>query len=61
MLKALFFLVSMLVSTLKERRELALGILVLREQLSIFRRSRQRPQFGNTDRLFWACHSKVQY
>ncbi len=29
MLKALFFLVSMLVSALKERRELALGILVL--------------------------------
>ncbi len=52
MLKALFFLVTMLVSTLKERRDLALENLVFRQQLAVFKRSCQRPQLRKTDRLF---------
>ena len=51
MLKALFFLVTMLVSALKERRELALENLVLRPQLAVFKRSCQRPRLRSTDRL----------
>ena len=54
MRKALFFLVTMLVSALKERRELALEHLVLRQPLAIFKRSCQRPRLRNTDRLFGA-------
>ncbi len=59
MLKALFFLLSVLVSTLKERPELALEILVLRQQLAVFKRSCPRPRLRNTDRLFWAWLPQV--
>ncbi len=59
MLKALFFLVSMQVSALKERRELALKNLVLRQQLAVFKRSCQRLRLRNTDRLFWAWLPQV--
>ena len=59
MRKALFFLVTMLVSALKERRELALENLVLRQQLAVFKRSCQRPRLRNTDRLFWAWLPQV--
>ncbi len=59
MQKALFFLVTMLVSALKERRELALEVLVLRQPLAVFKRSCQRPRLRNPDRLFWAWLPQV--
>ena len=59
MIEALFLLVSFLKSGLKNRTELALENLALRQQLAILKRNRPHPRLRRTDRLFWAYLSSV--
>jgi putative transposase len=59
MMKTLFWLVAFLVSGLKERRELALENLALRQQLAVFKRSHLRPQLRRRDRFFWTGLSQI--
>ena len=59
MIQALFLLVSFLKSGLKNRTELALENLVLRQQLAILKRNRPHPRLRRTDRLFWTYLSSV--
>jgi putative transposase len=54
MSNTLFSLLSLLLSAFKERRELALENLALRQQLAMLKRSSGRPQLRKRDRLFWA-------
>ena len=53
MIKPLFALISTLLSLFKDRRDLALEILALRQQLLVFKRLHPRPQLRPQDRLFW--------
>jgi putative transposase len=56
LLSVLFSLVR---STLRERRDLALENLALRQQLAAFKRKHKRPAIENKDRLFWAWLSWI--
>src|SRR5262245_66149769 len=55
----LSLLFSLVRSTLKERRDLALENLALRQQLAVLKRLQKRPPIENKDRLFWAWLSRV--
>jgi putative transposase len=55
MIEALFLLVSLIRSSLKNQTELALENLALRQQLAILNRNRPQPRLRKRDRLFWAC------
>jgi hypothetical protein len=59
MIAALFPLVSFLKSGLKNRTELALENLALRQQLTILERNQPHPRLLRTARLFWAYLSSV--
>jgi putative transposase len=59
MIKALLLLVSLTRSSLKNRTELALENLALRQQLAILNRKRPQPRLRMRDRLFWACLSAI--
>ncbi|MFN2196909.1 MAG: integrase core domain-containing protein [Anaerolineales bacterium] len=59
MIEALFLLVSLTRSSLKNRTELALENLALRQQLAILNRNRPQPRLRKRDRLFWACLSAI--
>jgi putative transposase len=59
MMKALSWLVAFLVSGLKQRRELALENLALRQQLGLLKRAHRRPQLRRKDRLFWVWLSEI--
>jgi len=41
------------------RRELALENVALRQQLMVLQRNSKRPQFKDTDRLFWVLYSRA--
>ena len=41
------------------RRDLALENLALRQQLMVLQRNSKRPQFKDTDRLFWVLYSRA--
>src|SRR5262249_26781485 len=49
----LLLLTALLNSNFKERRDLALENLALRQQLAVLKRERKRPAIKNGDRLFW--------
>jgi cell shape-determining protein MreC len=53
MIKMLFFFLALLRTGLKERRELALENLALRQQLAILNRARSRLRLRKSDRFFW--------
>jgi putative transposase len=57
--KTLFWPVAFLVAGLKERRQLALEYLALRQQLAVLKRSQPRPQIRGKGRLFWIGFSQV--
>ena len=59
MIEALFLLVSLIRSTVKNQTELALENLALRQQLAILNRKGPRRRMRQKDRLFWACLSRV--
>jgi putative transposase len=46
-------------STFKDRRDLALENLALRQQLAVFKRIQKHPTIKNKDRLFWIWLSRV--
>jgi putative transposase len=55
----LSWLFSLVRSTFKERRDLALENLALRQQLAVLKRLQKRPPIETKDRLFWAWLSRV--
>jgi putative transposase len=59
MFNSLFALLRTFIAIFKDRRDLLLEILALRQQLIVFKRLHPRPQLRQTDRLFWMWLSKV--
>ena len=59
MLDLIFTLLATAKSSLKPRRDLALEILALRQQLAILKRSAKRPRLTRTDRAFWVALSRI--
>jgi len=55
----LLFLTAFFTSNFKERRDLALENLALRQQLAVLKRERKRPAIKNRDRLFWGWLSRI--
>jgi hypothetical protein len=53
MFRLLRLLVGLLSRCFCSRKDLLLGNLVLRQQLSVFKRRKQRPNLAALDRLFW--------
>ena len=59
MIKALFYMIALLSVGFKQRRELAIENLALRQQLAVFNRNHNRLRFRRTDRLFWVWVSRI--
>jgi len=59
MIKALFCIVALLSVGFKQRRELVLENLALRQQLAVFNRNHKRLRLRRTDRLFWVWISRI--
>jgi len=59
MIKMLFCLVALLKVGFKQRHELALKNLALRQQRAVFHRTQKRLQVRRTDRLFWVWLSRM--
>ena len=59
MARVLFFLFSLLTSTLRSRLSLQLEIAALRHQLSTYRLKGQRPRITPSDRLLWSILAKL--
>ena len=59
MIKALFYMIALLIVGFKQRRELALENLALRQQLAVFNRNHKRLQLRRMDRLFWVWLSRI--
>jgi transposase InsO family protein len=55
----LLFLTAFFTSSFKERRDLALENLALRQQLAVLKQERKRPAIKNRDRLFWVWLSRI--
>ena len=55
----LLLLFAFFESTFKDRRDLALENLALRQQLAVFKRIHKRPLIETKDRLFWIWLSRV--
>ena len=58
MINLLLALICTLASIFKDRQDLTLEILALRQQLLVFKRLHPRPQLRPQDRLFWLWLSK---
>jgi putative transposase len=59
MMKTLFCLMASLISIVRDRRELALENLALRQQLAILARTHSHPRLHKIDRLFWVWLSRM--
>jgi putative transposase len=59
MIKTLFYMIALLSVGFKQRRELALENLALRQQLAVFSRNHKRLRFRRTDRLFWVWVARI--
>ncbi|MBA3443196.1 MAG: DDE-type integrase/transposase/recombinase [Pyrinomonadaceae bacterium] len=59
MFNLLFVLLLTFFSVFKNRRDLGLEVLALRQQLAVYKRQQPRPQLKHTDRLFWVWLSKI--
>ena len=59
MINGLFALIWTLVSLFKHRRDVALEILALRQQLIVYKRLHPRPPLQPKDRLFWIWLSRI--
>ena len=57
MFQAVHRLVGRVASALRERRDLVLEMLALRQQISVLDRSRKRPRFSTADRILWVVLS----
>ncbi len=53
------WLTRLLTSVVRDRRELLLENLALRQQLAILKRMTSRPRLRKTDRLFWVWLARV--
>lgn len=52
-------IVLFLRTLLRDRAELAMENLALRQQLAILEQTAKRPQLGNRDRIFWVWLSRL--
>ena len=59
MLRLLRSLLSGTISVLRDRRDLALENLALRQQLAVFKQSTKRPRLSKADRAFWVLLSRT--
>jgi putative transposase len=59
MTKSLFYMVALLSVGFKQRRELAVENLALRQQLALFNRNHKRLRIRRMDRLFWVWISRI--
>jgi putative transposase len=59
MFKWLWIILETARSVLRTRHDLALENLALRQQLAVFKQTRQRPKLTDTDRSFWVLLSKI--
>ena len=59
MMEALFCLIASLRSVFRDRRELALENLALRQQLAILARAQPQRRLRKVDRLFWIWLSRM--
>ena len=46
-------------SVFRDRGELAIENLALRQQLAVFHAKKKRPRIRTVDRVFWVCLSKL--
>jgi hypothetical protein len=53
------FLLSLLTTALRSRLSLQLEVAALRHQLSIYRRTSQRPRIAPVDRLLWSVIARI--
>ena len=59
MIKTLRWLAIFMIATLRERRDLALENLALRQQLGVLKRRHGVPRLKKGDRLFWVVLSRI--
>jgi len=59
MIKALFCMIALMSVGFKQRRELVLENLALRQQLAVFYRNHKRSRLRGMDRLFWVWISRI--
>ena len=59
MLRLLRSLLSGTISVLRDRRDLALENLALRQQLAVFEQSTKRPRLSKADRALWVLLSRT--
>ena|SRR5947208_1889347 len=59
MFKAMRWLGILIMAALKERRDLALENLALRQQLAVLKRRKGIPRLKKGDRVFWLEHSRI--
>lgn len=57
MFQAVHRLLGRVAAALRERRDLVLEMLALRQQIAVLERSRKRPRFSTADRIFWVVLS----
>lgn len=50
---------KLVICCFRERRDLVLENMALRQQVAVLQRSAKRPRFTDGDRLFWVLYSKV--
>ena len=58
MILAILRLLSLVLTALRQRSDLALENLALRQQLAVLRRQRRRPWIRKLDRVFWVILSR---
>jgi putative transposase len=58
MMLTILRLLSLILTTLRLRSELALENLALRQQLAVFNRRHRRPKLRKLDRFFWLLLSR---
>jgi putative transposase len=59
MMQILFCLIASLRSIFRDRRELALENLAMRQQVAILKRAHSHQHLRKTDRLFWVWLSRL--
>src|SRR5215472_11306698 len=59
MIETLRWLAILIIATLRERGDLALENLALRQQLGVLRRKKGLPRLRRKDRVFWVVLSRI--
>ena len=59
MVQVLIAVLSALLVFFRSRRDIALEILALRQQVAVLKRQRPRPPLNSRDRLFWTTLRRI--